>query len=576
MNRDPRFYRPSNYDELIKRYRKVDPVVFPTEIGDSSARENPLPTSKKGLHAFSGEFGFKEKLHLLRRTQFGVTKEDLLAVQGYDLEALVNKLLENKAVPDPPVNDYIGWDNLPADPDVPVGETWVQAPFGNEYEGPRIVSLKSWLIKQILESSDTIYPKLVMFWHTVLVTQSWDVFISRASYQYFEMLHQHALGNYRDFIKALTVDPAMLIYLNGAFNNKEAPDENYARELQELFTLGKGPDSGFTEADVAAAARVLTGWVIEWDGFEEEGRLNSRFEPYFHDTTDKQFSSYFGNKVIRGRHGDAGADETDELLDMIFLQQETSRYVVRRLYNFFVHPVINPETEELVIRPLAQQFYEGGYEIRPVLKTLLMSDHFYDPLNQGAMIKSPADTFLGTMRTLQFRDPGPYDLSTSLQFRANRIWEMASIGQEIGDPPSVAGWQAYYQAPQFDKSWITTDTILKRAQYTDSMIFWGLWINDQYEGMSADLLSWVASLDQPDQPEALLREMVLLLTGMEPAPASIDELLEVMLSGHASHYWTTAWQDFQQQPNGPRRDVLENRLKAVTRRILQLGEFQLM
>lgn len=115
------------------------------------------------------------------------------------------------------------------------------------------------------------------FWHNLLVTQSWDVFVSKASYQYFDLLHRMAFGNYKTFIKAITLDPAMLLFLNGAFNQKDAPDENYGRELQELFCVGKGPDSNYTEEDVRAAARVLTGWTLREEDFTSEGPVDEVF-----------------------------------------------------------------------------------------------------------------------------------------------------------------------------------------------------------------------------------------------------------------------------------------------------------
>ena len=133
---------------------------------------------------------------------------------------------------------------------------------------------------------------MLLFWHNLLATESWGIFIAKTSYQYFELLRRHAFGNFKTLIREITLDPAMLIYLNGTRNQKEAPDENYARELQELFCIGKGPNSGYTEEDVQAAARVLTGWRHSWKEVNSQGPVSSFFQADRHDTSDKQFSDF--------------------------------------------------------------------------------------------------------------------------------------------------------------------------------------------------------------------------------------------------------------------------------------------
>ena len=140
-------------------------------------------------------------------------------------------------------------------------------------------------------------------------------------------------------VNGVTKNAGMLIYLNGDKNAKTAPDENYARELQELFTLGKGPGSKYTEADVKAAARVLTGWRVERFG------VTSYFDATRHETGDKVFSSFYNDTTIKGKSSAAGANETDELVDMIFQQNEVAMYLCRKLYRYFVYYDIDTTTE---------------------------------------------------------------------------------------------------------------------------------------------------------------------------------------------------------------------------------------
>ena len=184
----------------------------------------------------------------------------------------------------------------------------------------------------------------------------------------------------------------MLRYLNGYVNTASAPDENYARELQELFTLGKGPAVQYTEADVRTAARVLTGWRINTTNY------TSYFDATRHDTAAKVFSSFYGGKTITGKTGAAGATETDELIDMIFLKDEVSKFICRRLYRWFVYYKIDAAVELNIIEPLAKIFRDNNYEIKPVMRALLQSEHFYDVLNQGCLIKSPVDLIVGHLR----------------------------------------------------------------------------------------------------------------------------------------------------------------------------------
>ncbi len=207
-------------------------------------------------------------------------------------------LLLTKGTVTLPVNNYNDPANGVEDPEIAFGETWINSAYGDQYEGPRTNSLKGWLIKNMLNQDTSVEEKMLLFWHNLLPIQTWGVFYAKLSYRYFEMLRRNLFGNFKTMIKELTLDPAMLLYLNGTFNNKEAPDENYGRELQELFCIGKGPNANFTEEDVQAAARVLTGWVVRWEDFEASRTLPSYFYSPFHDTTNKQFSAFYGNRVI--------------------------------------------------------------------------------------------------------------------------------------------------------------------------------------------------------------------------------------------------------------------------------------
>lgn len=570
-NKDPRGSKPQ---ELIQRLRKVNPVVFKF---DSQTKQKKRPLLASGLTEYSGDWGNTQVAHLLKRTLFGVKQSEINSFGTMSMQDAVDQIVSPSSMSTFPLNNYsTGFDI--SDPDVPIGESWVEAPYNNDLEGYRIHSLKSWLIGNMLDQEATIHQKLTLFWHNLLVTQFWDLFISKASYKYYRMLYDNAFGNYKTLIKELTVDPAMLFFLNGTFNNKEAPDENYGRELQELFCIGKGTNAKFEETDVKAAARVLTGWAVDWQNtIQEKGIPKSLFVPDNHDTDDKQFSSFYGSKVISGKSGLAGAEETDELLDMIFDNQETAAYICRRLYNFFVYHSIDESTEANVIQPLAELFRspENNYQIEPILKVLFKSEHFYDVANIGAAIKNPSDHILGLWRVMDMERPD--DLFPELLTNISINWSLSELGMEIGDPPSVSGWQAYYQDPSYDKLWINTDTITKRALRQDSFIHWGHWVSENLQ-IKADIPKFISTLNNPGDPNLMIQELGLLLHGVVLSTEVIDGMKAILLSGQSTDaYWTTAWDLYINEPeNEEYRTTVENRLKSMFSPLLQLSEFQLM
>lgn len=564
---------PHNYQELLEKHRKVKPV----DLKPMSTPITRRGAIASGLEPYTGEWTDGHKTHLLRRSLFGVRKADMEAIAGLSVGEAVDLLLQQGEAPLPPVNDYNDAGDGVEDPVIAFGETWIDAPHGGDYEGNRTISLKGWLIRRMVNQPTRLEEKMLLFWHNLLPVQTWGVFYAKLCYRYFEMLRRNVFGNYKTMIRELTLDPAMLIYLNGTFNNKEAPDENYGRELQELFCIGKGPNADFTEADVQASARVLTGWVIDWENWDKAGQVGSFFYPPFHDTSDKQFSSFYGDRVITGKTSTQGEGELDELLEMIFDNQETALYICRRLYQFFVYNDIDAHTEEYVIQPLAEVFRSGNYEIKPVLEVLLKSAHFHDAANHGALIKSPAEYLLGLWRTLEVEGVDPDNLRLGYRQHGSFLWTMANTGMEIGDPPSVSGWPAYYQAPSFDKHWVTTDTIANRAIQSDSLIYWGFWVMEDVQ-IPADLIRFLTVLDNPGDPNAMLQESALLLLGMELETGVLGNLKSILLSGQQTDsYWSSAWGQLMEEPdNEEYRMVVINRLKPTFQHLLQLGEAHLM
>lgn len=565
--------RRADYTEVVDKFRviKPDPLI---RASATKLDANKTTTVESGLEPYTGDWTEDHIARFLKRLLFGVKKSELVHFSTLSFDQAMAEVMMPSEPITPPVNDYEGLDGL-SDPNVPKGETWITAPFTNETSIARIITLKAWMVKNIVTQKSSMFEKMVLFWHNLLVTEIWSVFIPKMSYDYIELIRKNCLGNFKTMIRELTVNPAMLLYLNGTFNTKEAADENYGRELQELFCVGKGPGSGYTESDVQTAARVLTGWELNWEDIDQARRVGSGFTPSRHDTGDKVFSEFYGNRVIQGKSGAAGGEELDELLDMIFEANETAVYICRRIYGFFVNGAIDENAEQNVIQPLAEIFRNNDFEIRPVLEALVKSAHFHDMLLEGAIIKSPAEFLYGIWRSMEMQYPDPNDLAKLRLTHAHLHWAMVPLGMEIGDPPGVAGWTAYYQAPLYDKTWITAGSIVSRARLTDEWTFSGFTLDEEHT-VPMDLLAFVDRLHNGQDPNALIQETSQLLLGISASESLRNELKSILLSGQdADSYWTDAWLTYKNNPSEENRSIVENRLKSTFQALFQLPEFQL-
>ncbi len=563
---------------------KIIPLPLQEQLGGSNHRpehddvfnrfaNTVLPEQslgiESGLNPYTGPWGQKQMLHLLRRATFGASVAHLNILKTKTLNEAVAMLLTHSGPVPPPVNDY---NNSVNDPDVPVGQTWVNTPTSTvaDVTSHRIFSLRSWFCQLMLNEGISITEKMTLFWHNLFATQAFTVFNSRFLYKHFNLLRTNCLGNYKQLVKAITIDPQMLYYLNGNLNSKQAPDENYARELQELFTLGKGPGSQYTEPDVQAAARVLTGWKADWV------TANVFFNANDHDTSNKQFSAFYENKVIAGRAGAAGAQETDDLVNMIMDEPETALYICRRLYRWFVYYVIDAQTEANVIAPLANIFRTNNYNILPVLDTLFKSEHFYDMLNVGCYIKSPADYVIGLSKNFNVNKPAFADVRQNLEANIMYIWLLETLNMTICDPPNVAGWPAFRQEPLFYQVWINSDTYPKRSRYSDYLIWDGVYINNNFR-FSINHIAWIQQFPNPDNPNAVVQNMIdFLLTTDLTAPQKLA-MKNILLSNQAAdHYWSDAWNAYMADPLNPvKEEAVRIRLKTLFVYITRLAEYQL-
>jgi uncharacterized protein (DUF1800 family) len=534
------------------------------------------------LDKISAPLTAKAAEHLLRRTMFGATRTDIAALTGKTIDQALDMLLAAQTAPPVPVNPISG-------------QTWINNTVRDSNDNLRIGDMKAWWLGLMATQPISITEKMTLFWHNHFVSAWTVVNDSRYMYKQHTLLRSSALGNFKTLVRAISVDPAMLVYLNGNRNTKRAPQENYARELQELFTIGKGPEisagnyTTYTEDDVRAAARVLTGWTV--DGMT----VMNGFDPSLHDATHKQFSAAYQNTVIEGRENMTKDknEELDELINMIFRQNATSEYICRKLYRFFVNFEVTPTVEREVIVPLGKTLRDNNFEIKPVLRQLLGSQHFFDANLIGCMMKTPLDLVIGLVRQMQINFPKPttriqtsyyYDFFSNL----NRL--AATLQMEVLELPNVAGWPAYYQEPLYDKIWINSATMPSRGNLGNTLI--NGWTANEYQ-MNNNVREVVSStrvtfdsvvfLEQFPNPEDVAIVMNNLTEHFFAIDLTTDQkgrLISELLPGlpdTEDSEWRKEWNDYKRTPTDTaKKNAIQKRLNELIKYMIKLAEYQMM
>ena len=352
-----------------------------------------------------------EKLHhLYWRAGFGLTPREWQDRQAFTLQQAVDQLFR----------DAGAVEDAPAPPAAAgrfrqMSTAEKEAVLKQEREWLGGVNTE-WIYRMASSRYGALRERMALFWHGHFACQ--PIFGSLGA-QYINTIRRHDLGNFRELALAIAQDGAMIRFLNNQQNRKEKPNENFARELLELFTIGRG---NYTEQDVKEAARAFTGWSSDLAGA-------FTFRTRFHD---------YGSKTFLGKTGDF--DGTD-IIDIILEQRETARFITRKIYRYFV----NEKVDETRVESLSRQFYESGYEVAPLLRSIFESDWFYAPQHIGSRIKSPVELIVGVMRALDVRFTDDKAL----------LFIQRALGQVLFNPPNVAGWPG-------GKSWIDNATLMLR------------------------------------------------------------------------------------------------------------------
>lgn len=530
--------------------------------------EEPVSLS---MVPYTGAWTKAEAAHLLRRTMFGATNQQILDAVADGMNTTVSNLLQIPAVSDP-----ITYDSN--DATSAIGTTWITSVYPSDVnsaqltENARIKSLAAWIMKRLNTESVSIAEKMCLFWqnHFSAVVAS----DARATYNYHMLLRSHALGNFKQMVKDVTIDPCMLLFLNGATNTLYSPNENYARELLELFTIGKGPQIGpgdytnYTEDDVAAGAKILTGYLV--DGLRSTTLTSpvSTYTNFLHDTSTKQLSAHFGSVTVPN----AGANEYSNYIDIIFQQPQVATYICTKLYRYFVNYDLTTAVMTDVIPVMAATMIANNYDILPVVEQLLKSEHFYDVALRGSIIRGPIELEFGMFNATT---SGPnFNLAVDSEMYLTMYWLAENMGQAYATPPSVAGWIEYYQAPAFSKLWVNSTHIKTRFDIANYItVYTGIPVGGQ--NLKLDALAFVDGLSLPSDAVQVIDDMCDVFFPKAISLVQKTTLKFILTNGQPDFEWTLQYNDYQANPgNTTYSNPVKQRVEFVLARIFQMPEFQ--
>lgn len=451
------------------------------------------------------DFGYTQARHLLLRAGFGGTDEQIRVLVEWGPEKSVDHLLNFDEIP-AQIDARDAFDSKIISPRSDAeNREYRRAQQANDEDAlARIRSMRQsaqradrnqmrqiqlWWITRMIQSPRPLEEKLTLFWHGHFATGYRTIEDSYHMYAQNRMLRANALGNFADLLRGIVRDPAMLRYLNNNANRKSSPNENFARELMELFSLGEG---NYTERDIKDGARALTGFTYKDDAFN--------YNKGTHDNTTKNILGMSGNL------------DADGFVNAILFSQACAPFISAKLYKFFVKDIPTDVSQlagpdRVVVKELSSYMQSQRYELKPVLRKLFLSRHFYDPAVIGNKIKGPVDLVVGAVRSLNVPVRNLTLLSQAMDM----------MGQSVFQPPSVKGWDG-------GRSWINTSTLFVRQ---NTLVY--LLTGQQPERRFVDRSSFdptrlVACLNDPriegDPPDELVAIQLLdLVLGYRPTGA---------------------------------------------------------
>ncbi|MGH7172577.1 MAG: DUF1800 domain-containing protein [Gemmataceae bacterium] len=436
--------------------------------------------------------------HLYRRAAFGATHAELEAGVKAGPEALIAQLLKGG-------------------PGLAEFDAEMTPLAGNIARYNDIAHLRAWWLARMLHGPHPLQEKITLFWHNHFATSYAKVQSARFMLGQYELMRRHALGSFAELLREMSSDPAMLIWLDGRNSKKGNPNENFAREIMELFSLGVGH---YTEKDIREAARAFSGWEIQG--------TKAVFNKRQHDD---------GEKRILGQSGNWSADD---IVRICLEQKSAAPFLTGKLYRFLISETLTPSPR--LLEPLTEQFRKSDYDFGALVKTMLSSNLFFSPLVYRTRVKSPVDFVLNIVRGLEAKI-GTTTLALSLE----------QLGQNLFSPPSVKGWDG-------GRSWLNGQTLLFRQNLALALTS----TEDARFGRRCDPAELARRYHKQTDAELVAFFLGLFLQG----DVSAEERTRLLDYQHHAHklpapvYWTE-------------QDVLDHRVRSLCHLVLTLPEFQL-
>ena len=394
-----------------------------------------LATLLVAVSAHAGPIGYEGARHLLNRTGFGATDAEIRGYAKLERAEAIDRILagaRREAVVKPPAFVDGPFVRFVALQTLSEEERRIEV----RRRADEASGIREWWLREMLTTPSPLTERMTLFWHGHFATSLQKVYSAKLMYQQNVLLRHEALGNFGALLHGIARDPAMLVYLDAARSQRQAPNENFAREVMELFTLGEGR---YSERDVKEAARAFTGWSLD-----REATFIVR--PGQHDG---------GLKTVLG---ETGRFDGKDVINILLARPETAEFITAKLWKEFVSPT--PEPKE--VKRLAAILRDGSYELKPLMRALLASDAFWSAGNRGTLVKSPVELVVGTLRVFQVQ---PIDLRPA-------AIACATLGQNPFAPPNVKGWPG-------GEAWINSATLLNRKQVVERLL-----MNDDREGVA--------------------------------------------------------------------------------------------
>jgi uncharacterized protein (DUF1800 family) len=458
------------------------------------------------LEPYAGPWSVRHAAHLLRRAGFGSSSDEAARFAGMPMNAAVDALVNfpsTAALPPPTelydprsairdrMREFLGAD--------PSQRAELRRQIGMEIrkaERQSLIALQRWWLDRMLNSPAPLQEKMTLYFHGHFTSAAIQKGVTpQMTFNQNDLFRRNALGNLRELTWNVSIDPAMLIYLDNTLNDRDHPNENYARELMELFTLGV---DHYTENDVRESARAWTGWVV----VRRTGQVN--FVARRHDDGSKTFLGQTGN--WNGR----------DIINIIYRQPACATFWANNLLNFFVYN--NPEPQ--LIEAVASLIRKNDYELRPVMSTLLRSNVFYSDRAYRALVKSPAEFVIGTYKSLGL---------PQIDEAAQRA--LVQMGQILFYPPNVAGWPG-------GANWLTSQTVIARENFVAALV------NSPMMGQ----VSWMN--DVPLNAPAAAKDLVRTILYGDASPSAIAQIADYLNGVNTSALGMLSGENYQERVRG--------------------------